>query len=129
MFFEYTKYIMKNSDEILFLSEGNLIQIKKSINLLNKFTNDWKIEKQKINLIINKKTKESIDGNILENIFSDYYIIGEIKFSKIYNTIINKNMSDIYYNNKLKKEYKIISKEILKNNNIYKYNFDKKERK
>ena len=128
-FFEYTKYIMKNSDEILFLSEGNLIQIKKSINLLNKFTNDWEIEKQKINLIINKKTKESIDGNILENIFSDYYIIGEIKFSNIYNTIINKNMSDIYYNNKLKKEYKNISREILKNNNIYKYNFIKKERK
>ena len=128
-FFEYTKYIMKNSDEILFLSEGNLIQIKKSINLLNKFTNDWEIEKQKINLIINKKTKESIDGNILENIFSDYYIIGEIKFSNIYNTIINKNMSDIYYNNKLKKEYKNNFREILKNNNIYKYNFIKKERK
>lgn len=128
-FFEFTKYIMKNSEEILFLSEGNLIQIKKSINLLNKFTNEWTIDKQKINIIINKKTKESIDENILENIFSDYYIIGKIKFSKIYNIIINKNMSDIYYNNKLKKEYKKISQEILKNNNIYKYDFNKKERK
>lgn len=125
-FFEYTRLMMKCSDEVLFLLEGNLLQIKKSINLLKIYTDNWNIDNRKINIIINKKTNESIDEIILKNIFSDFSIIGNINFSKVYNTLINKNMNKIYINNKIKKEYKKISQNILKENNICKFNLERK---
>lgn len=125
-FFEYTRLTMKCSDEILFLLEGNLLQIKKSINLLNIYTNNWNVDSKKIKIIINKKTNESIDENILKNIFSDFNIIGNINFSKVYNTLINKNMNKMYMNNKIKKEYKKISQRILREDNIYKFNLERK---
>lgn len=125
-FFEYTRLMMKCSDEVLFLLEGNLLQIKKSINLLKIYTDNWNIDNKKINIIINKKTNESIDEIILKNIFSDFSIIGNINFSKVYNTLINKNMNKIYINNKIKKEYKKISQNILKENNICKFNLERK---
>ena len=111
---EYKKLIMQCSNIIIFLIEGNLIQIKKSINLLNTITNNWNIENEKINIINNKKTNDSIDENIINNIFSDYNILGEINFNKNYNKIINKNMNKKYINKKIKKEYKKISQKILK---------------
>lgn len=125
-FSEYTKMIMKCSDNVIFLLEGNLLQIKKSVNLLNIYTNNWNINYEKINLIVNKKTNESIDEKVIKNIFSDFYIIGNINFSKIYNTIINKNMNKKILNRKIKKEYKLIAQKILKENNIYKFNLEKK---
>lgn len=125
-FFEYTRLIMKCSDEILFLLEGNLLQIKKSINLLNIYTDNWNIDSKKIKIVINKKTNESIDEKILKNIFANFNIIGNINFSKVYNTLINKNMNKIYINNKIKKEYKIISQRILREDNICKFNLERK---
>ena len=105
---------MKFSDEIIFLIEANLIQIKKSINLLNNYTNNFNIENKKINIINNKKANDSVDEIILKNIFSEYNFLGNIFFNKNYNKLINKNMNKKYINKKIKKEYKKISKKILK---------------
>ena len=49
-FFDYTKEILENSDLIIFLAEANLIELKKSKNLLDIYINKWNIEKQKINI-------------------------------------------------------------------------------
>lgn len=111
---EYNNLIMKFSDEIIFLIEANLIQIKKSINLLNNYTNNFNIENKKINIINNKKTNDSVDEIILKNIFSEYNFLGNIFFNKNYNKLINKNMNKKYINKKIKKEYKKISQKILK---------------
>ena len=111
---EYNNLIMKFSDEIIFLIEANLIQIKKSINLLNNYTNNFNIENKKINIINNKKANDSVDEIILKNIFSEYNFLGNIFFNKNYNKLINKNMNKKYINKKIKKEYKKISKKILK---------------
>ena len=44
-FFEYTKEILKLSDLVLFLVEPNLIELKKSRNLLDIYINKWNIKK------------------------------------------------------------------------------------
>lgn len=108
-FFEYTKEILKKSDLILFLVEPNLIELKKSRNLLDIYINKWKIEKEKINIIFNKININSIDDKILKTIFSDFNILGKLKININYNLIINKNLKNI--NKKIKNEYlKIIKK-------------------
>ena len=63
-FFEYTKEILNKSDDIFFLVEPNIIELKKSRNLLDIYINKWKIKKEKINIIFNKININSIDDKI-----------------------------------------------------------------
>ena len=112
-FFEYTKEIMENSDICLFLTEGNLVEIKKAKNWLNIYTNEWKIIKNKIHILINKYQEDGIEDNILKNIFSGYNIMGKIKLNKKYNLLINTNYQKKYFDEDIKKEYEIISKKII----------------
>ncbi len=111
-FFDYTKEILENTDLIIFLSEANLIELKKSKNLLDIYINKWKINKQKINILFNKINNNSIDNKILKTLFSDFNILGKIKLNDNFNLIINNNLKII--DKKLKKQFEnIIEKYIL----------------
>ena len=81
-FFEYTKEILNKSDDIFFLVEPNIIELKKSRNLLDIYINKWKIKKEKINIIFNKININSIDDKILKMIFS------KLIYLLIYNSLI-----------------------------------------
>ena len=113
-FFDYTKNILKESDIILFLLEANLVEIKKAKNLLKIYNKNWKINEEKIKLIINKYNEESVDEKIIKNIFSEYKILGKIKFNKKYNNLINKNFEENIYTKNIKKDYKKITEKIIK---------------
>ena len=113
-FFDYTKNILHYSDTILFLLEANLSEIKKASNLLKIYTEEWNIEKNKFNLIINKYNENAVDDKIVKNIFDDYKIIGKIKFDKKYNNLINKNFEEDILTKNIKKEYEKITDKIIK---------------
>ena len=112
-FFEYTKEILNKSDDIFFLVEPNIIELKKSRNLLDIYINKWKIKKEKINIIFNKININSIDDKILKTIFSDFKILGKIKININYNLIINRNFK--FINKRIKKDYL----KIIKNCNLF----------
>ena len=114
-FMDYTEEIIKYSDLSLFLVEANLIELKKAKRLLEIYINEWKINKEKINIIFNKYNKKSIDNNILKKLFSDFNILGYLKLNENYNYIINKNIN--FINKELKEEYKKIAKEVHTINN------------
>ncbi len=108
-FFDYTKEILKMSDAIMFLAQANLIELKKSKNLLDIYINKWNVEKEKINIIFNKMSINSIDNKILETLFSDFDILEKIKINDNFNLIINNNLKII--DKKIKKKFeKIIEK-------------------
>ena len=113
-FFDYTKNILNNSDNILFLLESNLLEIKKANNLLKIYTEEWKLKNEKINIIINKYNENAVDDKIIKNIFSEYKILGKIKFNKKYNILINKNFEEDIFTKNIKKEYEKISDKIIK---------------
>ena len=100
---EHTKEILKNSDSIIFLSDANLIELNKTKKLLEKYINKWKIEKERINVVFIKININSINNKILNNLFSDFNILGKINFSNKYNLIINNNLKIL--NKKINKEY------------------------
>lgn len=105
----YTKEILINSDEIIFLTDANLIELNKTKKILEKYINKWKIKKEKIKVVFNKININSINSKILKNLFSDFKILGKINFSNKYNLIINNNLKIL--NKKINKEYlKIIKK-------------------
>lgn len=109
-FFEKNKQIIQLSDKSFFLVDANLLELKKAKNLLKIYIENWNIKKEKINIIFNKYNKNSINNNILKNLFSDFEILGEIKLNDNYNLLINKNFSNM--NSKIKDEYKKIIKYI-----------------
>lgn len=113
-FFEYTKNILNNSDNILFLLEANLLEIKKANNLLKIYTEEWNLKKENINIIINKYNENAVDDNIIKNIFSEYKILGKIKFNKKYNILINKNFEEDIFTQNIKNEYEKISDKLIK---------------
>ena len=110
-FFDYTKNIIINSDINIFLVEGNLTEIKKAKRMLEIYNNEWKIEKEKIELLINKYNKYSIKDKTIKNLFDEYKILGKINFNKKYNNLINKNYkNNILLKFKIKNEYEKILK-------------------
>ncbi len=113
-FFDYTKNILHYSDTILFLLEANLSEIKKANNLLKIYTEEWNLEKDKFNLIINKYNENAVDDKIVKHIFLDYKILGKIKFNKKYNNLINKNFEEDILTKNIKKEYEKITDKIIK---------------
>lgn len=120
LFFDCTKEILKYSDCIIFLIESNLLELKKSINLLKIYKENWNIENSKIKILINKINKNSINKKISEKIFFENEIIGEIKYNEKYNLFINKNMKNIKEKIFFKNKYKNILNKIISNEKIIK---------
>ena len=102
---EINKEIINFADLILFISGTNLLEINKSIKLLDKYINKLKINKNKFNIIFNKYNSESIDINLLKNIFSEFNILGYLKYNEKYNKLINKNNKNNFLNKKIRNEY------------------------
>lgn len=124
-FFDYTKEIIKNSNVNIFITEANLLEIKKAKNLLNIYINDWNIPQNNFNILFNKYNENSIDISILKNIFSGFSILGKLDINSKYNLLINKNNINSLEKN-LKNEYLKINKKILNENsnkNLNKNNF------
>ena len=83
--------------------------MKKSRNLLDIYLNNWKIKKEKFNIVFNKTNINSKSKKILALLFEDFNILGEIKLNTKYDQIINTNLKII--DRKIEKEYlKIIEK-------------------
>ena len=90
---------------ILFISDTNLLEINKSIKLLDKYINKFKINKNCFNIIFNKYNSESINIKLLKNIFSEFNILGYLKYNEKYNKLINKNNKNNFFNKKIRNEY------------------------
>ena len=83
----------------------NILEIKKAKELLNIYINEWKISKDKFNILFNKYDKDCINLNLLKNIFSEFNIIGILKYNSKYNKLINKNITNFFHNKKIRNEY------------------------
>lgn len=122
---EYLKNIINECDKIIFLTESNILQIKKSKNILEKYINELKIDKEKIYILYNKIKNDSIGFNILKEIFKNQNVIGKINYINNCNILINQNMNWFFLKNKIKNQYKNVAKKLSKNNNIKKYYLNK----
>ena len=91
-YFKLNKKLIKLSNKILFVAGTNIIEIKKSETLLKIYITEWNINPEKINIILNKYNKYSVDEKVLKNIFKKYKIIGKIKFAENYKLELNNNL-------------------------------------
>lgn len=103
------KDILKDSINI-FLSEANLLGIKKLNFLINKITKD--MNKEDINIIFNKYNVNSIDIEILYKIFKGIKVLGKIRHSNKLDILINTGK--LININKIKIDLLKVIKELIK---------------
>lgn len=89
---KYMKKILLNVDNILFLIEPNLLELKKANRLLEILIKDFYLDTYKIKIIFNKTNKYSIEENILKEFFSEFSVIGNLKYDEKYTIYMNKNI-------------------------------------
>ena len=109
-FFDIHKAMLECSDTNIFVTDTNILGIKKAKRLLDIYLQQWKIEPNKIGILFNKVDAFSIEEGILKNIFSDFRILGKIKYQKKYNLFINTNAKNQSAEINLKKPYTKITK-------------------
>ena len=97
--------IINNSDYILFISGCNLLEINKSVNLLENYINKLNIKENKLKIIFNKYSKFSINIKLLKKFFNEIEIIGYLKDDEKYNCLINKNNKNFNRLKKIRNEY------------------------
>ena len=103
------KRVIEKSEKIILLVEANLLGISETRTILEKIVNKQKNQKDKIKIIFNKQTITSIKRCILNKMFSDFEILGQLQYDKYYNFFINTNAK--YITKKIKNKYlKIIKK-------------------
>lgn len=103
----FMKVVLANVDKIMFLIEPNLLEIKKAENLLEIYTEDWEIFPRKIEILLNKVNMNSVDQEVVKEIFGKFKIIGKINFSFKFTELANNiRESDL----RLNKYVKILEK-------------------
>ena len=107
---KFTKIIMELSNINICLVEGNIIYVRKTMNLLKKYNG----KNRKIKLIYNKKNEYTIKTFILKMIFAKFKFLGVLSYNNKYNKIINKNVNKFYITLDIKNEFKKIINKINK---------------
>ena len=83
------KVVLANVDKVIFLLEPNLLEIKKAEGLLEIYIEDWEIHPKKIEILLNKVNINSVDQEIVKEIFGSFKIIGKINFSFKFTELAN----------------------------------------
>ena len=122
---KYFTSIFEEIDKIIFLTEANVLQIKKSKIYLEENIKKYKIEQDKINIVFNKVVKDAFSINILKNALKEYNLLGKVNNINNCNILVNHNMNQTYLQNNIKMQYQKIANEILKNKNTKKYYLNK----
>lgn len=118
-----TKELLKDSTNI-FLSECNLLGIKKISRLINRYTKE--IKKESIRLIFNKYNSNSIDKEILYKIFKSIKILGIIKYTSNIDIFINSEK--LIKIKAIRKDLLEIAENLLKENKKYGYKHTERDK-
>ena len=86
---KFMKVVYATVDKILFLLEPNLLEIKKAERLLEIYVEDWEISQRKIEILLNKVNVNSVDQDIIKEIFNRFNIVGNIRFSLKFTELAN----------------------------------------
>jgi hypothetical protein len=117
--------LLEEIDKIIFLTEANILQLKKSKKYLEEKIKRYKINKEKINFVFNKTDSQMFSLNILKKALKEYNILGKIDNVPNSNLLINNNFNTIFLDSTSKRQYQKIGKDILKNIKQQKYYLNK----
>lgn len=121
--------LANKSDTILFISEANIPELRKTRKLLEIYEKQWNISKEKINIVFNRMKQDSIDSGILLEVFKGIEVLGEVGEIKNNNIMANQHMKKIFLEKEVQNQYKKIAKKLVRNQKLNKYYLNQIERK
>lgn len=96
--YKYLSRILNISDKIIFLIVPSLVELKKSFNIFEILLEDFKIDKNKTKIILNKVNNFSVDNIIVKKMFGDIELIGKA----VYNESLERNITNKKQDNLIK---------------------------
>lgn len=88
-FLDVVPFSLMKADKIFFVLNPNFISIRQAIKYLDLITNIWKIDKEKIYIIINKEKKESLSANQIKSVLREFPVVLVIKDNNSVEKVIN----------------------------------------
>jgi len=101
-----------NASKVFVVLEGNYSSMERTYRLLFELFNAWGVHNKKIQLILNKYSRNSVDKMAIKEFFKEYEIAGYISFSEEYESTINSMSSNLVLNN-VQEYYSILEKQNL----------------
>lgn len=89
VFLDVTYYSLKNADVVMFVINPNYISIRQAIKYLDLITNVWNIDKNKIKLIMNKVTENSLSQEQVEALLQEYKVCMQVEYDDSLENVIN----------------------------------------
>ena len=89
MFLDVTYYNLKNADVVMFVVNPNYISIRQAVKYLDLITNVWNIDKNKIKLIMNKVTENSLSQEQVEALLQEYKVCMQVEYDENLENVIN----------------------------------------
>ena len=91
IFLDSMQFSLLNSTKAFVVAEGNYISLERTIRLLLELFPVWGVADKKIEVIINKYNKKSLNKTIINELLKNKRIAGYIKLSDRYEEMINVN--------------------------------------
>ena len=91
---KYLSRILNMSDEIVFLAVPTKCEFMKAFKLFQVFTKDFKIDKNKMTLILNKTTNFEVDECVYRENLGNLEVKGRLRYNEQMELIMNKNDLD-----------------------------------
>lgn len=89
IFLDATYFNLKKADVILFVINPNYISIRQATKYLDLVTNVWNIDKNKIKIIMNKVTENSLSSEQVESLLQNYKVCMQIEYDENLENVIN----------------------------------------
>jgi MinD-like ATPase involved in chromosome partitioning or flagellar assembly len=94
-FLDVVEYTLRMSHKVLFIVNPNYISVRQAVKHLDLITRVWKIEKERIYIIVNKVQKNSLDISQIKNILKEYKVITSVNYNSLVEGYINGFYSNI----------------------------------
>lgn len=120
-FLDVVPYTLLNATKIFFIINPNYISIRQASKYLDLINKLWDIPKEKINIIVNKTQKNSLDKYQIESILKEYKIVANINYNKDFESYINGATSNINNQINMEKIYKSLDIKKTLNNSLDNY--------
>lgn len=89
IFVDAMQFAMMNSNKIFMITEGTYLSIERTYRFIKEFLPVWDIPECKVEVLVNKFHKKSLDKNIINEIFKNICVAGYISFSEDYDDSMN----------------------------------------
>lgn len=123
IFLDSTRFSLSSATKVFFLTEGNIPSVFRSKRIFDEIYNKWEIKNEKIEVVINKYDKGSLDKSFIKEAFKEINNVKFIKYNYKYNEIGNMSSNKIFEDEdylQIIQEFNVLPKETF-NSKIKKY--------